>query len=459
MQTPATQTIFDDLHALLGDRLTADTQTRNAHGAGFSYHACQPPDWVVYPNSTEEVAEIVRLCAQHQVPIVPFGAGTSIEGHILALHGGVCMDLSRMNTILDVNTDDLYAVIQPGVTRNQLDGRLDGSGFFFPIGPGVNATLGGMAATRASGTNAVRYGTMKDNVLALTVVLPDGQMIKTGSRARKSSTGYDLTRLFVGSEGTLGIITELTIRLHPYPEAIQTAICAFPSVDAAVSTAIRVIQKGVPMAKIELLDALMLHAINRYSDTNYPEKPTLFLEFNGSALAVQEQIQTVERIAQVFDVEGFTWAQDEASRQKLWRVRTDAAPSALALRPGSTPWSTDVCVPISKLAQCIAETQADIAQTDLTAPILGHVGDGNFHVAILIHPDDPDALEKANWLNSRMVHRALAMGGTCSGEHGIGVGKLAYMEQEHGNALAVMRAIKQALDPHNLMNPGKLLPA
>lgn len=450
--------LYNSLHRLLGDRISADPAVRNAHGVGFSYHTCQPPDWVVYPTSTEEVAEIVRICAEHQMPIIPFGAGTSIEGHVLALQGGVCVDLSRMNAILDVNTDDLYAVVQPGVTRNQLDERLQGSGFFFPIGPGVNATLGGMSATRASGTNAVRYGTMKDNVLALSVVMADGKVIRTGSRSRKSSTGYDLTRLFVGSEGTLGIMTELTIRLHPYPEAIQTAICAFPSVDAAVQTAIRVIQKGVPIAKIELLDALMLHAINQYSSTDYPEKPTLFLEFNGSSVAVQEEIRTVEQIAQAFRVEGFTWAADEASRQKLWRVRTDAAPSALALRPGSTPWSTDVCVPISKLAQCIAETQADIAQTDLIAPMLGHVGDGNFHVAILIHPDDPNALEKAKWLNSRMVRRALAMGGTASGEHGIGVGKLDYMAQEHGEALVAMRAIKQALDPMNLMNPGKLLP-
>jgi D-lactate dehydrogenase (cytochrome) len=299
---------------------------------------------------------------------------------------------------------------------------------------------------------------MKDNVLALTVVLADGRVIRTGSRARKSSTGYDLTRLFVGSEGTLAIITELTLRLHPYPEAIQTAVCAFPSVNAAVNTAIRVIQRGIPIAKIELLDPLMMHAINEYSGTDYPEKPTLFLEFNGTALAVAEQIQTVETIARMFGVEGFMWAQDEAAHRKLWRIRTDAAPSALALKPGSTPWSTDVCVPISKLAQCIAETQADIAQTDLIAPILGHVGDGNFHVAILIHPDDPEALTKAKKLNARMVQRALAMGGTASGEHGIGVGKLDYMPLEHGDALNVMRAIKQALDPQNRMNPGKMLP-
>lgn len=449
---------FQELELVLGERMSRDLTVREQHGVGFSYHECQPPDVVVYPQTTEEIAEIVKICAKYGVPIVPFGAGTSIEGHVLALRGGVCMDLSLMNQIVEVNQADMYVTVQAGVTRNQLDGLLEGSGFFFPIGPGVNATLGGMASTRASGTNAVRYGTMKDNVLSLKVVLPDGKIIKTASKAKKSSAGYDLTRLFVGAEGTLGVISELTLKLHSEPETIYAAVCPFPSVEAAVNTAIKIIQKGVPIAKIELLDDQMILAINRYSSLDYQGVPTLFLEFGGSSVEVEQQIKQVQDYAREFGAADFIWEKDAANRKKLWRARTDAAPAALALRPGSKLMSTDVCVPISKLAQCIVETQMDIQQADIVAPILGHVGDGNFHLTILIDPDDTEEFERAKALNERLVRRALAMEGTCTGEHGVGVGKLVYMSLEHGDALDVMRSIKQALDPHNLMNPGKLLP-
>lgn len=446
-----------ELRALLGDRVSDSETIRNEHGGGFTYHENKPPDIVVYPHSTDEVASIVTCCNRHNVPIIPYGAGTSIEGHILAIHGGVCIDLQHMNEVIEVNHADMYATIQAGVTRNQLDTLLTDSGFFFPIGPGVNATLGGMASTRASGTNAVRYGTMKDNVLSMTVVLANGQVIKTGSKAKKSSAGYDLTRLFVGAEGTLGIITELTIKLHSYPEHIFVAICSFPSVEAAVNTAIKTIQKGIPIAKIELLDDLMIKAVNRFSSLNYPEAPTLFLEFHGSVAELEEHINKVQQIAAELGASDFEWEKDKARQQILWRARTDAAPAAVALVPNGKLMSTDVCVPISRLATCIVETQADIQNSGLVAPILGHVGDGNFHLAIVIKPDDLEDLEKAKKLNDRLVMRALAMDGTCTGEHGIGTGKLHFMPLEHHEALDVMRAIKQALDPSNLMNPGKLI--
>jgi D-lactate dehydrogenase (cytochrome) len=458
MDMQSKQIVFGQLQALLHDRVVDNETIRNEHGVGFSYHACTPPDWVVYPSSAEEISEIVKICATHQIPVIPFGAGTSVEGHILAINGGVCIDLHLMNQILEINQADMYATIQPGVTRNQLDEALQGSGFFFPIGPGVNATLGGMASTRASGTNAVRYGTMKENVLSLKVVLADGQIIKTGSKAKKSSAGYDLTHLFVGAEGTLGIITELNIKLHSYPQAIHAAVCSFPTVEAAVNTAIQTIQKGVPIAKIELLDAQMMMAINRYSVLNYEETPTLFLEFHGSESELEEQITQVETIARSFGAKEFIWEKDEAARIKLWRARTDAAPSAVALRKDGQLMSTDVCVPISRLAKCITETQTDIQETGIYAPILGHVGDGNFHLSIVIDANDAEEFEKAKALNKRLVKRALAMEGTCTGEHGIGIGKLSYMALEHGEAVNAMWAIKKAFDPLNIMNPGKLLP-
>lgn len=450
---------FQELQPILGDRMSVDNAIRNAHGVGFSYHECRPPDVVVYPKSTEEIAGIVTICAQYSVPIIPFGAGTSVEGHVLALYGGVCIDMCMMNEIVEINKGDMYITVQAGVTRNQLDALLENSGFFFPIGPGVNATLGGMASTRASGTNAVRYGTMKDNVLAMTVVLADGKIIKTASKVKKSSAGYDLTRLFVGSEGTLGVISELTLRLHSQPATIDAAVCSFPSVEAAVNTAIETIQKGIPIAKIELLDEQMMHAINRYSSLSYQETPTLFLEFHGTASEVAAQIQAVRQYALGFGATDFLWEKGEENRKKLWQARTDAAPASMALRPGAKLMSTDVCVPISRLAQCIAETQTDIQEAGILAPILGHVGDGNFHLTILINEEDTNAFDKAKALNERLVRRALAMEGTCTGEHGVGVGKLPYMTLEHHGALNVMRAIKKALDPHNQMNPGKLLPA
>ncbi len=446
------------LKEVAGNRIEEDITIRNEHGAGFSYHACTPPDAVVYPTSAKEVAAIIKICARHQVPIIPFGAGTSIEGHILATKGGVCIDLKQMNQVVEINTADMYATVQAGVTRHQLDEALEGSGFFFPIGPSVNATLGGMASTRASGTNAVRYGTMKDNVLSMKVVLPSGQIIKTGSKARKSSTGYDLTRLFIGAEGTLGIITELTIKLHPCPEATYAAVCTFPTVEAAVNTTIKTIQKGVPIAKIELLDATMMQAINRYNSLSFQETPTLFLEFSGSATELDAQIAKVQQYAGENGSKDFTWEKEADRCAKLWEARTHASYAVAALVPGSHIMSTDVCVPISQLAKCIVDIQADIAATGLFAPILGHVGDGNFHLAIPILPGDTVTYEKAKALNERLVYRALAMQGTCSGEHGIGMGKLPFMQAEHQEALPVMQAIKKAIDPNNLMNPGKLLP-
>lgn len=459
MDKQTKQIVFEQLQHLLHNRLVDNESVRNEHGVGFSYHACAPPDWVAYPSSTEEVSQIVMICASYEIPIIPFGAGTSVEGHIVALKGGVCIDLRLMNQILEINQADMYATIQPGVTRNQLDEALQGSGFFFPIGPGVNATLGGMASTRASGTNAVRYGTMKENVLSLKVVLANGQIIKTGSKAKKSSAGYDLTHLFVGAEGTLGIITELNIKLHSYPQAIYAAVCAFSTVEAAVNTAIQTMQKGIPIAKIELLDAQMMTAINRYSALNYEETPTLFLEFHGSESELEEQITQVEAIAKHFDSKRFIWEKDEAARTKLWRARTDAAPASVAYRKDGQLMSTDVCVPISRLAKCITETQKDIQETGIYAPILGHVGDGNFHLTIVIDTNDTKEFEKAKALNKRLVKRALDMEGTCTGEHGIGIGKLSYMTLEHGEAVNTMWAIKKALDPLNIMNPGKVLPA
>lgn len=452
------QIIWDQLIKLLGDRVTCDESIRQEHGAGFSYHHAMPPDFVVYPHSNEEISAIVDICAKHQVPIIPFGAGTSVEGHVLALKGGLCIDLREMNQVLELNFDDMYATIQAGVTRNQLDEILEGTGFFFPVGPGVNATIGGMAATRASGTNAVRYGTMKDNVLSLTVVLPSGQIIKTASKAKKSSAGYNLTQLFIGSEGTLGIIADLTIKLQSRPELSKAAICSFSTIQAAVNTAIKTIQQGIPIARVEFLDTLMMRAINQYSAVDYREEPTLFLEFNGSPQMVEEQIRKVEMIALEFGTAGFAWEKDESSRKKMWSIRTDAAPSAAALIPGAQLMSTDVCVPISQLAKCMLETQAEIEKSGLLAGMLGHVGDGNFHLAIPIPRDDKEILEKAKALNEWLVRRALAMDGTCTGEHGIGVGKLPYMPLEHHEALDTMRAIKKAIDPQNIMNPGKLLP-
>lgn len=447
------------LGGLVGERVSTGLSVREQHGQDLSHHPGSPPDAVVFAQSTEEVSEVVKLCAAHGVAIVPYGAGTSLEGHLAAVRGGVCIDLSQMNEVLALHAEDMDVTVQAGVTRRQLKAYLRGSGLFFPVDPGADATLGGMVATRASGTNAVRYGTMRENVLALTVVMADGRIVQTGGRARKSSTGYDLTHLMVGSEGTLGVITEITLRLHGVPEATSAAVVSFPSLEGAVNSVIETIQYGVPIARIELLDELQVKATNDYSGLDAPEQPTLFLEFDGSESAVREQTETVGEICRENGAEDFRWATRQEDREKLWRARHDAAYAGLALRPGSKMWVTDACVPISRLAECILETRRDIDDSGMLAPLVGHVGDGNFHLAILIDPDDPDEVAAAAALNGRMIKRVLDMGGTSSGEHGVGMGKTAYMQDEHGEGVNVMRQIKQALDPANIMNPGKMLPA
>ena len=402
----------------------------------------------------------MRICVQYQKPIIPFGTGTSLEGHVAALHGGVCLDVSGMNQVLEVNENDLDCRVQAGVTRKQLNQHLRNSGLFFPIDPGADASLGGMTATRASGTNAVRYGTMRENVLGLTVVTADGRIIRTGTRARKSSAGYDLTRLFVGSEGTLGIITEIQLRLYGVPEAISAAVCSFETMEGAVNTTISTIQMGIPVARIELLDEVQVDAINRYSDFDYALKPTLFFEFHGTEAWVKEQAEMVKEISTEEGGSDFQWSTREQEKQKLWEARHNAYYAALALRPGSKGWATDVCVPISRLADCILETRSDIEESGQVVPLVGHVGDGNFHLLFLIDPEnEEEELKLYQPLNDRLVERALRMGGTCTGEHGIGSGKIKYMEAEHGDSLDLMRQIKQAFDPDNLMNPGKMLPA
>ncbi|MDE1545823.1 FAD-linked oxidase C-terminal domain-containing protein [Dechloromonas agitata] len=440
-------------------RFTLGESARLQHGRDESVHAPQPPDGVVMAESTEEVAAVIRLCAEQGVPVIPYGVGSSVEGHVLAPRGGISLDLSGMNRVLAIHADDGDAVVQAGVTRKQLNDALKGTGLFFPIDPGADATLGGMAATRASGTNAVRYGTMKDNVLATTTVLADGRVMKTGGRARKSSAGYDLTRLLVGSEGTLGVMTELTVKLYPIPEAISAAVCTFPSIEAAVQTVIQTIQLGVPVARIELLDALSLKAINQFSKTTLAEAPTLFFEFHGSPAGVEEQAQTVQAIADDLGGANFAWATRPEDRSRLWQARHDAYFACLQLKPGCRCFPTDVCVPISRLAECIAETQADIAQVSIPIALFGHVGDGNFHLVVLVDTDNPKEMEEAAWISRRVVERAIAMEGTCTGEHGIGLGKKKYLVAEHGEvAVDVMRAVKAALDPRGLLNPGKVLP-
>ena len=448
--------MIEDLRSLLGERLSTASDVRESHGKDISYHTPAPPDAVAFPLSTDEVSRIVRICAQHETPMIPFGAGTSVEGQVTAPHGGVSIDLSRMNRILEVHEADMDAVVQPGVTRQQLDRHLEQAGLFFPVDPGAEATLGGMASTRASGSNAVRYGTMRENVLGLEVVLPDGRVIKTGGRARKSSAGFDLTRLFVGAEGTLGVITALSLRLQPVPEAISSAVCPFPSLESAVNSVIRTIRCGIAVARVELLDEVTMRAVGRYSKLDYPEVPTLFFEFHGSRQAVAEQAQAVEAIATEFGGEAFRWAVDPEERRRLWQARHEAFYAIEASRPGAQAVISDVCVPISRLAECILQTKQDLAEAPVPTPLFGHVGDGNFHLVFLIDLDDPQELETVKRINHRLVTRALALDGTCTGEHGIGVGKPGFLLEEHGEAVEVMRTIKQAIDPHNLMNPGKI---
>ena len=449
--------LLDELQRILGDRVATSDAVRDHHSHDESYHPRRLPDAVAFPASTEEVQATVAACARHRCPMVPFGAGTSLEGHVVPVRGGVTIDLSRMNRILRVSADDLDATVEAGVTRKRLETHLQSTGLTFHLDPGADATLGGMAATRASGTTAVRYGTMREAVLGLRVVLPDGRAIETGSRARKSSAGYDLTRLFVGAEGTLGVITEITLRLHGRPEAVAAATCHFDSIDAAVRTVITAIQLGIPVARMELLDEVQLDAVNRFSKLAYPVAPTLFFEFHGlSDRDVLEQASAVEEIAAEAGARSFDRAVSPEARAALWQARHDAYYAALALRPGSRGWTTDVCVPISRLAECIFETKADVAASPLVAALVGHVGDGNFHMIFPVHPDDAAEMAEVQRLTDRLVERALRLGGTCTGEHGVGLGKRRFMPAEHGEAVDVMRAIKAALDPHDLMNPGKV---
>ncbi|HJQ57831.1 MAG TPA: FAD-linked oxidase C-terminal domain-containing protein [Vineibacter sp.] len=445
-----------ELRALFGDRLSTAAAVREQHGQDVSYHEAHLPDAVVFAESTEEVQRIVRICARHKTPIIAFGTGTSLEGHISAPQGGISVDVSRMNQVLQVNEADLDVVVQPGVTRKQLNEYIRATGLFFPIDPGADASIGGMTSTRASGTNAVRYGTMRENVLALQVVTADGQVMRLGRRARKSSAGYDLVKLFIGSEGTLGIITEVTLRLYGIPEVMAAATCAFETLEGAVNTVIQTIQSGVPIARIELLDDIQVDSVNRYSKLDLPVKNTLFLEFHGTQAGVKEQAEMVQAIASDNGGGSFAFTSQAEERSKMWQARHDAAWANKALKAGWGMWATDVCVPISRLAECILATKQDIVAQNLVAPIVGHVGDGNFHLTIMIDPDDPGCLKRADDLNDRMVARALDMGGTCTGEHGVGMGKIKYLYAEHGEAISLMRAVKRAIDPDNIMNPGKI---
>jgi len=458
LRKPLPDAFKRQLEQSFGAQLSFAAAVREHHGRDESAYAPVPPDAVVFAESTEDVARLVALCVEFRVPVIAYGVGSSLEGHLLAVQGGVSVDLSRMNKVLAVNPEDLTVTVQAGVTRKQVNDEIKSTGFFFPIDPGADASIGGMAATRASGTNAVRYGTMRENVLALTVVTGEGKVIQTARRARKSSAGYDLTRLFVGSEGTLGVITEITLRVYPLPEAISAAICSFPSVDAAVRTTIETIQLGVPIARCELLDALTVKAVNGHAKLGLPEMPLLLFEFHGSATSVREQAETVQQIALEHGGREFQWATTPEERTRLWSARHNAYFSCLQLKPGCRCSTTDVCVPISRLAECIGATVADVAETGLLAPILGHVGDGNFHCAILLDPNDAREVEAAEQLNGRIVQRALAIQGTCTGEHGVGLHKMDFLLDEHGaDALDLMARIKRSFDPLNILNPGKIV--
>ena len=451
------ETAIAALGKVLGERVQTGASIRALHGRNESYFDEVLPDAVILPRDTAEVQAIVRICAEHGCPIVPWGTGTSLEGHALAVRGGISLDMSEMAAVLEVNAGDMDCRVQPGCTREALNTELRATGLFFPVDPGANASLGGMAATRASGTTAVRYGTMRENVLGLEVVLADGRVIRTGSRARKSSAGYDLTKLMVGSEGTLGIITELTLRLQGQPEAAASAVCAFPDVASAVAAVQTTMQMGVPMARIEFLDAQCVRAVNLADGRDLPEVPHLFLEFHGSEAGVTEQAETVRGIVDEFGGSAFDWSTDHAVRARLWHARHNAYWSIKALRPGCRAVTTDVCVPIGALAEAIAETTADIEDSPLEGPILGHVGDGNFHAALLVAPGDAGELAEAKRLAHRMAQRALRLGGTVTGEHGVGMGKMKYMAEEHGDGWQVMAAIKRALDPQDILNPGKVV--
>ncbi|PZQ16919.1 MAG: FAD-binding oxidoreductase [Ancylobacter novellus] len=454
----AVEAVVSELRGRFGTRLSTAPAVRAQHSSSVTWIPGEPPDAVVFPRTTEEVAAIVSLCAGARVPVIPFGAGSSLEGHVNAPLGGVSISTAEMTEIVAVHAQDLDALVQPGVTRKALNARLRDTGLFFPIDPGADASIGGMVATRASGTNAVRYGTMKDATLGLVVVLASGEVMRTGGRAKKSSAGYDLTRLFVGSEGTLGVITEITLRLNGTPEAIAGGVCPFPSVRAACDAAILTIQSGLPIARVELLDAAMVAATNAYSKLSLPVIPTLFVEFHGTEAGVREQSERFGEIAADLGGGPLDWATRAEDRTRLWTARHDATWAAAALRPGAKPVPTDVCVPISRLADCVEETLQDIARSGLVAPIVGHVGDGNFHCLPLVRPDDPAERAACSAFLARLVARAIAMGGTSTGEHGVGQGKMAYLEAEHGApAVEAMRALKRALDPLDIMNPGKIV--
>ena len=446
-----------ELTDVFGEKLVTTRAVRDQHGNDESFHQPHSPDAVLFADSKDDVTRAVSLCAQHRTPIIAYGTGTSLEGHVAALNGGLCIDTSNMNQILNVHQDDADCVVQPGVRRMQLNEYLRDTGLFFPIDPGADASIGGMVSTRASGTNAVRYGTMRNNVLSLEVVLANGKVINTARRARKSSAGYDLTALMIGSEGTLGVITEITLKLCGIPEAISAAVCTFPSVDDAVKTTISTIQCGIPIARIELLDAVSISAVNSYSKLDLEVAPTLFMEFHGSQQSVAEQSELVSEISRENNGGQFTWTTHSEQRTQLWQARHDAAYACRALRKNCEFMATDVCVPISNLAQCISLTQKDIDDSDLLAPILGHVGDGNFHLSLIVNPDDQNEVQRAYDLHTRLVKRALEMEGTCTGEHGIGYGKIDFLKAELGESTEVMRLIKQSLDPQNIMNPGKII--
>jgi D-lactate dehydrogenase (cytochrome) len=453
------QSVVAELKALLGDRVSTSAAVREHHGKDESYFPYALPDVVVFLRTTEEVRDVVNICRAHRVPMIPYGVGTSLEGHVLAIKGGVCIDLSQMNRVLAVHESDLDAVAQAGVTRKQLNEHIKHTGLFFPVDPGADATLGGMAATRASGTNAVRYGTMRENVLSLKVVLADGRIIQTSRRSKKSAAGYDLTRLFVGSEGTLGIITEVTVRLYPVQEAMSAAVCAFKDVDGCTNTVIQTIQSGVPIARCDIVCEKTVDAINKYKKTNYRVAPTVFFEFHGSKSSVVEQAETVQAIAKEHGGMDFVWATKPEERTQLWQARHDAYFACLQIRPGARAVSTDVCVPISRLAECVRETMADVKNYINPVPLLGHIGDGNFHLMLLVDPDKPGDTEIAKTFNKRLVERALKMEGTCTGEHGVGMGKIGSMTLELGeDVVSIMGDIKRVFDPDGLMNPGKVVP-
>jgi D-lactate dehydrogenase (cytochrome) len=446
------------LRQRFGERLSTAAAVREQHGRDESVYATTPPDAVVFCESTDDVAAAVALAAEHGVPVIPFGVGSSLEGHLLAVQGGISLDLSRMNRIVRLNAEDLTVTVEAGVTREQLNREIRDTGLFFPIDPGANASIGGMAATRASGTNAVRYGTMRENVLGLTVVGAGGEVMHTGTRAKKSSAGYDLTRLFVGSEGTLGVMTEITLKLYPLPEAVSAAICHFPSIDAAVQTTIQIIQMGVPIARCELLDAHAIRAVNKHSNLTLAEAPMLLMEFHGSAAGVREQAELVQAIAAEHGGEAFQWASTPEERTKLWTARHKAYFAALQMRPGCRCQSTDTCVPISRLAESLNESVAEAEASGIPYWIVGHVGDGNFHLSYLLDPDDPREVAEVERLNVQMVQRALRLEGTCTGEHGIGLHKMGYLLDEAGPAqIELMKRIKRALDPQNIFNPGKVV--